>query len=106
MPAGMPCQWIAWRGQVHRPGLIQLLGYVLLSGIIVAACSGLDESARYKSQAEQFIAENRLAEAVLAYRQALISDPENPDLLSGLGMALAAQGRNRSAARSVRRRSR
>jgi len=85
--------------QVYRPGFIRPLGYIVLSCIMLVACSGLGETARYKSQADQFTSENRLAEAVLTYRQALISDPDNPDLLSGLGMALAAQGRNRSAAR-------
>ncbi len=42
--------------------------------------------------------EGRLPEAVLTYRQALLSHPDDPDLLSGLGLALAAQGRGRSAA--------
>jgi len=69
---------------------------ILLACLILAGCAG--ESARYKRQAEQFIAEGHPAEAVLIYRQALQNDPDDPDLLSGLGMALAAQGRDRSAA--------
>jgi eukaryotic-like serine/threonine-protein kinase len=44
------------------------------------------------------MADGRLPEAVLTYRQALISHPNDPDLLIGLGTALAAQGRGRSAA--------
>jgi eukaryotic-like serine/threonine-protein kinase len=62
----------------------------------MAACSG--ESARAKHQAEQFMAEGHLPEAVLTYRQALLAHPDDPELLSGLGKALAAQGRGRSAA--------
>lgn len=80
-----------------RSGLNRLLDSLLLSCLILAACSGLGESARYKQQADQFMADGRFAEAVLTYRQALVSDPDNPDLLIGLGMALAAQGRDRSA---------
>jgi len=64
----------------------------------MTACSVSGESARYKSQAEQSAAQGHLAEAVLTYRQALISHPEDPELLSKLGLALAAQGRGRSAA--------
>jgi hypothetical protein len=70
---------------------------IVLACLILAACSGLGESARLKSQAKQFMEEGRLAEAVLTYRQALISHPDDPYLLSGLGMALVAQGRDRSA---------
>ncbi len=86
-----------------QSGLNRLLGCVLLSCLILAACSGSNESGKYKRQADQFLAEGRFAEAVLTYRQALASDPDNPDLLSGLGMALAAQGRDRSAARVLNR---
>ncbi len=64
--------------------------------MLVAACAGARNSNR--QQAEQYLAEKKLPEAVLAYRQALTSDPQNPELLRGLGMALAAQGRDRSAA--------
>ena len=49
------------------------------------------------------MAEGRLAEAVLTYRQGLISHPDDPDLLSGLGLALAAQGRGRAAAEVLNR---
>ncbi len=58
----------------------------------------MEESGRYKRQADQFMTEGQYAEAVLTYRQALISRPNDPELLSGLGLALAAQGRSRSAA--------
>ena len=88
---------------MFRTGSSRSLCYIVLSFLIVAACSDLRESTRYKHQAEQFVAEGRLAEAVLTYRQALISDPNNPDLLGGLGMALAAQGRNRTAAQFLNR---
>ena len=86
---------------MFRLSLIRLFSYIALSCIILTACSSAGESARYKSQAEQFMDEGKLAEAVLTYRQALISDPDNADLLSGLGMALTAQGRDRSAARAL-----
>ena len=76
--------------------LIHPFFITLLAGFIVAGCSG--ESARFKSQAEQFMADGHPAEAVLVYRQALRNNPDDPDLLSGLGMALIAQGRDRSAA--------
>jgi outer membrane protein assembly factor BamB len=79
-----------------RYSFIRSIVTILVMCFILAACSG--ESARYKSQAEQFLAEGHLPEAVLTYRQALISHPDDPELLSGLGMALAAQGRGRSAA--------
>jgi outer membrane protein assembly factor BamB len=69
---------------------------IVLVCLLLAACSG--ESARVKRQAEQFMAEGHLPEAVLTYRQALISRPDDPELLRGLGTALAAQGRGRSAA--------
>ncbi len=84
---------------MSRLSLNRLFGHIALACLILASCSNAGESARYKSQAEQFMAEGKLAEAVLTYRQALISEPDNADLLNGLGMALAAQGRNRSAAR-------
>ena len=79
---------------VSRFRSILILSPILFSIFILSACSSL-ESARYQRQAEQFAAEGKFPEAVLTYRQALISDPDNPELLSGLGMALAAQGRNR-----------
>ncbi len=81
-----------------RLGLIRAFCCIVLTSFILSACSVLNESGTYKKQAEQFVAEGHLAEGVLTYRQALKSDPDNPDLLKGLGMALAAQGRNRSAA--------
>ncbi len=73
----------------------------VISMAALAACSGLGESATYKSQAARFMADGRLGEAVLTYRQALTAEPDDPSLLSGLGMALAAQGRHRSAARTL-----
>ena len=79
-----------------RSSLIRTMSIILLVCLSLAACSG--ESARYKRQAEQFMAEGHLPEAVLTYRQALESHPDDPQLLRGLGMALAAQGRGRSAA--------
>jgi outer membrane protein assembly factor BamB len=72
---------------------------ILLTCFVLVGCSG--ESARYKNQAEQFMAEGHPAEAVLVYRQALKKDPNDPDLLIGLGTALAAQGRDRSAAAAL-----
>ncbi len=78
----------------HRPNF----AIILLTCLILAACSGFGESARLKRQAKQFMEDGRLPEAVLTYRQALISYPDDPDLLSGLGLALAAQGRGRPAA--------
>jgi outer membrane protein assembly factor BamB len=74
---------------------------ILLACLLLSACAG--ESARYKIQADQFLAEGHLAEAVLTYRQALKAHPDDPDLLRGLGMALAAQGRDRSAAAVLER---
>ena len=88
---------------MSRLSLIRPFSYIVLACLTLAACSGLGESARYKSQADQFMTEGRPAEAVLTYRQALISDPDNPDLLNGLGLALAAQGRDRSAAQTLNR---
>ncbi len=82
-----------------HPGVLRSFCTLVLAGLLLSACSGLTESERYKSQAEQFATEGRLAEAVLTYRQALKTDPNNPELLKGLGLALAAQGRDRSAAR-------
>ena len=82
---------------------IRSLVTIILASCILAACSGLGESARVKSQAKQFMDEGRLAEAVLTYRQALISHPNDPDLVNGLGRALAAQGRGRSAAAFLNR---
>jgi outer membrane protein assembly factor BamB len=79
-----------------RRSVLNSFCIILLTSLFSAGCSG--ESARYKNQAEQFMAEEHPAEAVLIYRQALKNDPDDPDLLSGLGMALAAQGRDRSAA--------
>ena len=79
-----------------RPSLIQAILTIALACLFLAACSG--ESARYKSQAQQFMADGRLPEAVLTYRQALVGHPNDPALLRGLGLALAAQGRGRSAA--------
>ena len=76
---------------------------ILLACLSLAACSAEGESARYSSQADQFLAEGHLAEAVLTYRQALISHPDDPELLSGLGKALSAQGRSRSAAEVLKR---
>ena len=75
----------------------------LLACLNLTACSAAGESARYKSQADQFLAEGHLAEAVLTYRQALISHSNDPELLSGLGKALSAQGRSRSAAEVLKR---
>lgn len=74
---------------------------IMLVCLLLSACAG--ESARYKRQADQFLAEGHLAEAVLTYRQALIAHPDDPDLLRGLGMALAAQGRGRSAEAALER---
>jgi eukaryotic-like serine/threonine-protein kinase len=74
------------------------LRVLLLGCFFLAACSGAGESSTYRKQAEQFLSEGHLAEAVLTYQQALKSDPGDPDLLGGLGSALAAQGRDRSAA--------
>ena len=74
---------------------------IILVCLLLSACAG--ESARYKSQADQFLAEGHLAEAVLTYRQALITHPDDPDLLHGLGMSLAAQGRGRSAEAALER---
>lgn len=79
-----------------------ILFVVVIICLILSACSNL-EAARYQRQAEQFLVEGKLPEAVLTYRQALASDPENPEILRGLGMALAAQGRQRSAARFLGR---
>ena len=76
---------------------------IMLACLSMTACSVSGESARYKSQAEQSAVEGHLAEAVLTYRQALISHPKDPELLSKLGMALAAQGRSRSAADVLKR---
>jgi eukaryotic-like serine/threonine-protein kinase len=76
---------------------------IVLVCLVLAACSGSGETARLTRQADQFMAEGRLAEAVLTYRQGLISHPDDLDLLSGLGMALAAQGRGRSAAEVLNR---
>jgi outer membrane protein assembly factor BamB len=78
----------------HRPNF----AIILLTCLILAACSGFGESARLRRQAKQFMEDGRLPEAVLTYRQALLSYPDDPDLLSGLGLALAAQGRSRLAA--------
>jgi len=86
-----------------RCSLIRTISTIALACLILAACSGSGESARLKSQAKQSMDENRLAEAVLTYRQALNSHPDDPDLVSGLGMALAAQGRGRSAAEVLNR---
>jgi outer membrane protein assembly factor BamB len=84
-----------------KSSLLWRLCTLLLAYLVLAGCSG--ESASYKSQADQYLAEGHFAEAVLAYRQALIKKPNDPDLLSGLGMALAAQGRDRSAAEVLNR---
>lgn len=71
---------------------------LVLACLALAACSGLGQSARLKRQADDFLADGRLPEAILTYRQALVSSPDDPGLLTSLGLALSAQGRNRSAA--------
>jgi outer membrane protein assembly factor BamB len=71
--------------------------FVIIGSLLLAACASSREAERYTRQADQFVAEGRLAEAVLTYRQALVSDPDNPDVLARLGYALAAQGRRRLA---------
>jgi outer membrane protein assembly factor BamB len=81
-----------------RVGLIRPFIAILFACLLLAACSGSGESTRLKRQADQSMAEGRLPEAVLTYRQALNSHPNDLDLLRGLGLALAAQGRSRSAA--------
>ena len=81
-----------------RTSLVHALSCILISCIMLAACAGIGRAARYKTQADQFMADGRLGEAVLTYRQALTAEPDDPGILSGLGMALAAQGRGRSAA--------
>ncbi len=75
---------------------------ILFTCLLFSACSSL-ATRRYQHQAEQFAAEGRFPEAVLTYRQALASDPDNPEILIGLGTTLAAQGRNRSAAQYLNR---
>ncbi len=87
------------RGRVHRLCLIRPSLSVVLAAILLAACSSARNSNR--QQAEQYLAEKKLPEAVLAYRQALKADPQDPQLLRGLGMALAAQGRDRTAATAL-----
>ena len=84
-----------------RFSMLRAIITLVAAGLLLAACSG--ESARLKRQADQSMAEGHLAEAVLTYRQGLISHPDDPDLLSGLGMALAAQGRGRSAVEVLNR---
>ncbi len=71
---------------------------LLLVCLLLTACAASSSADRYERQAEQFLSEGRLPEAVLAYRQALVSKPEDPRLLQGLGLALSRQGRARSAA--------
>ncbi len=71
---------------------------LLVAGLLLAACSPSSPSARYKSQADQFAAEQRLAESILTYRQALKSHPDDPQVMRELGTALASEGRDRSAA--------
>jgi outer membrane protein assembly factor BamB len=88
---------------VIYPRSIRSFVRILFLFLAMAACSGLRESDRYKKQADQLMAEGRLDEAVLTYRQALLSEPNDPDLLIGLGLALADQGRNRSAAEMLNR---
>lgn len=91
------------RSHTLRVVLFRQVGCVILPSLILAACSASSQSARYKDQADQFRAEGRLAQAVLSYRQALKSRPDDPELLRLLGMALASQGRGRSAALSLNR---
>ena len=69
---------------VPKRNSICLMITIMLACLSLAACSVSGESARYKSQAEQSAVEGHLAEAVLTYRQALISHPKDPELLSKL----------------------
>lgn len=55
-------------------------------------------SEQYASQGDAFLADGRLPEAVLSYRQALEADPENSTARSALARAYAGQGRLRLAA--------
>ncbi len=87
-----------WSSQKLARHIFHLALRFVLPFLVVTACSASGESARYKEQARQFSADARLAEAVLTYRQALKLHPDDPDLLHGLGTALASQGRGRSAA--------
>ncbi|MBN1303664.1 MAG: PQQ-binding-like beta-propeller repeat protein [Anaerolineales bacterium] len=82
---------------------LSILGLSIILCSMMAACSGSMNAARYAQQADQFASQGSFAEAVLTYRQALIADPDNPDLLFKLGKTLAAQGRNRSAAQTLNR---
>jgi len=56
-------------------------------------------SEQYASQGNAFLADGRLPEAVLSYRQALEADPRNSAARSALAQAYASQGRLRLAAR-------
>ncbi len=89
-----------WRRRGSRAfaRLRRRIGLMLMACLVLAACSPSNAADRYKSQADQFAGEQRLAEAVLTYRQALVSHPDDPVLLRDLGEALASQGRDRSAA--------
>ncbi len=83
--------------------LIALLLLPLLSG-----CSGGQlvnnvraqlqrPSARYTSEGDRLAADGRTAEAILAYRQAVIQDGRNVEALRKLAQVYAGQGRRRLA---------
>lgn len=56
-------------------------------------------SAEFQQQGDAFLAQGRLPEAVLSYRQALNADPDNQAARSALAEAYRGQGRLRTAAR-------
>lgn len=53
---------------------------------------------QYRAEGDAFLADGRLAEAVLSYRQALSADPDNQAARASLAEAYTSQGRLRTAA--------
>ncbi len=86
----------------------------LLISVSLTACSpirqfwylieikALTPSERYIHEGDQLMSEDRFAEALLSYRQAVILDPNDSKALVKLGSAYAMQGRNRMAERYLR----
>lgn len=67
-------------------------------GIPLVRSLTVTPSEDYANQGDQFLAEGRLPEAVLSYRQAVEADPNNAAARESLAQAYAAQGRLRMGA--------